>query len=77
MVPHATLRRPATTAPHLTGGEIQVLATIGAGLTFDAAARELGISDRTIRRRVRDVCDRVGVETTIEAVTWAARRGLI
>lgn len=76
-MPQPTLQPHAATAPPLTEAEIQVLTALGAGQTCDAAARELGISGRTIRRRVREVCDRVGVDTTIQAVIWAAKRHLI
>jgi DNA-binding NarL/FixJ family response regulator len=33
--------------------------------------------ERTVRRRIRDICDRVGVDAPIQAVVWAARRGLL
>lgn len=67
----------AAPVPPLTDAEVRALAVLGAGHTYDTAARELGISGRTIRRRVRDVCDRIGVDTTIQAVTWAAKHHLI
>ena len=57
--------------------EIRELSLIASGKTTDAVARELGISNRSVRRHVRDVCDRLGVETTIEAVTWAAKNDLL
>lgn len=62
---------------HLTPQELRVLAALAAGMTSQTAARRLDISDRTVRRRVQGVCDRVGVDTTIEAVTWAAKNDLI
>jgi DNA-binding NarL/FixJ family response regulator len=40
-------------------------------------AHALNTSERTIQRRTRDLCDRIGVRTTVEAVAWAARRQLI
>lgn len=57
--------------------EIALLSTIATGVTAAAAAQLLGVSERTIRRRMRIVCDRIGVDTPIEAVAWAARRRLI
>jgi S-DNA-T family DNA segregation ATPase FtsK/SpoIIIE len=43
----------------------------------DVAARHLELSARTLRRRLRDICDRIGVSTPIEAVVWAARHDYI
>jgi len=61
----------------LTDDDLAVLRLLGQGLTTDAIARELGVSERTLRRRVRLICDRLGVKTPIEAVVWAARSRLI
>ena len=61
----------------LTDDDLAVLRLLGRGLTTDAIARELGVSERTLRRRVRLICDRLGVKTPIEAVVWAARNRLI
>ncbi|YCK33638.1 hypothetical protein ACNF49_05950 [Actinomadura sp. ATCC 39365] len=46
-------------------------------MTVDRVGRRLDISGRTVRRRLRGICDRIGVATAIEAVAWAARRQLI
>ncbi|WP_443079159.1 helix-turn-helix transcriptional regulator [Streptomyces sp. NBC_01498] len=40
-------------------------------------ARRMGMSDRTLRRKLRAICDRVDVETPIEAVVWAVRRRIV
>ncbi|KRC66306.1 LuxR family transcriptional regulator [Aeromicrobium sp. Root236] len=61
----------------VTDDDLAVLRLLGRGLTTDAIARELGVSERTLRRRVRLICDRLGVKTPIEAVVWAARNRLI
>ena len=61
----------------LTDDDLAVLRLLGRGLTTDAIARELSVSERTLRRRVRLICDRLGVKTPIEAVVWAARNRLI
>ena len=62
---------------HLTDDDLAVLRLLSRGLTTDAIARELGVSERTLRRRVRLICDRLGVKTPIEAVVWAVRNRLI
>ena len=55
----------------------QLAAGGAAAVALNAIARELGVSERTLRRRVRLICDRLGVKTPIEAVVWAARNRLI
>lgn len=68
---------PSGSTAGLSDAEIEVLAALGAGLTQESTARELSISARTVRRRARNACDRLGVDTPTEAITWAARHGLI
>ncbi|WP_394347356.1 LuxR C-terminal-related transcriptional regulator [Streptomonospora litoralis] len=61
----------------LSDDELQLLAEIATGVTTDVAARRLELSARTLRRRLRGICDELGVNTPIEAVVWAARKQLI
>lgn len=61
----------------LSDDDVRILAGLAAGRGTDALARDLGISERTLRRRVRGVCDDLEVRTPIEAVVWAVRQGLI
>lgn len=61
----------------LAEDELALLALLARGLSTDAVGRRLGLSERTVRRRTRAICDRIGVGTVIEAVVWAARRRLI
>jgi DNA-binding NarL/FixJ family response regulator len=61
----------------LSDEEIRLLSQIASGVTADVAARKLELSARTLRRRLRNICDRLEVSTPIEAVVWAARRQLI
>ncbi|MFI5610203.1 LuxR C-terminal-related transcriptional regulator [Amycolatopsis sp. FDAARGOS 1241] len=57
--------------------ELDLLALFAEGLPLDLIARRLELSDRTVRRRLRSICDRLGFATPIQAVVWAARRGLL
>jgi DNA-binding NarL/FixJ family response regulator len=61
----------------LNAADIHLLGLLAEGLPLEAVGRRLDLSDRTIRRRARSVCDRIGVRAPIQAVAWAARRGLI
>lgn len=66
-----------TRTADLSDDDLAVLRLISTGLTTEAIARELGMSERTLRRRGRLICDRLGVRTPIEAVVWAVRSRLI
>lgn len=61
----------------LNDADIHLLGLLAEGLPLEAVGRRLDLSDRTVRRRARSVCDRIGVRAPIQAVAWAARRGLI
>ena len=60
----------------LTAVEIYVLRLMAEGDTIDVVARKLEVSERTVRRKSRSACDKLGRETTIEAIVWAVRNGL-
>jgi DNA-binding NarL/FixJ family response regulator len=61
----------------LTAEELAILRLTADGLPLNAVARHIGMSSRTVRRRLRGLCDRLGVIHPIQAVVWAVRRGLI
>jgi DNA-binding NarL/FixJ family response regulator len=63
--------------PDLGDDELVVLRLLAEGETVDVAARRLGVSERTVRRKARSACDKVGCETTIEAIVWAVRHELL
>jgi DNA-binding NarL/FixJ family response regulator len=64
-------------APSLREEDIRLLALLAQGLPLDAVARRLRTSERTVRRRTKDICNRLGVGAPIEAVVWAAKRGIL
>jgi DNA-binding NarL/FixJ family response regulator len=68
---------PAGLAAELTHQDVELLRLLAGGLPLDAVARRMGKSERTVRRRVRGICDQLGLGTSIQAVAWAARRGLV
>ena len=61
----------------LADDEVEVLGLMAEGLTIEAVARRLEISERTVRRKSRAACASVGVDTTIEAIVWAVRHRLL
>jgi DNA-binding NarL/FixJ family response regulator len=65
------------TVDRLGEDDIELLALLASGLSLDSVARRLDTSDRTVRRRIHQICERLGVRSTVEAVVWAVRRGLL
>ena len=61
---------------HLGVDEVGVLRLLAEGETVDLISRRLGMSERTVRRKTRSACDKVGCATTIEAIVWAVRHEL-
>lgn len=53
----------------------RLLALLTAGLTDEAIARQLGISIRTVRRRIRRMMDHLGAVSRFQAGLQAAKRG--
>lgn len=61
----------------ITAEEREILAFLAVAVPMDAVARRMHLSERSVRRRVRVLCDRIGVGAPIEAVVWAVRRGYL
>ncbi|HEX9033061.1 MAG TPA: LuxR C-terminal-related transcriptional regulator [Streptosporangiaceae bacterium] len=55
--------------------EQRILALLTAGLPDDAVARQLGLSQRTYQRRMREIMDRLHAQTRFQLALQAARRG--
>ncbi|MDO9379875.1 MAG: helix-turn-helix domain-containing protein [Nocardioidaceae bacterium] len=53
----------------------RILSLVHAGMTDRAAGAELGLSMRTIQRRMRDLMDRSATETRLQLGAAAVRRG--
>lgn len=68
---------PAVTEVTLSDEELTLLRLLAQGLPVEAVSRRLDLSDRTVRRRVRAICDQLGVTAPVQAIVWAARRGLL
>jgi DNA-binding NarL/FixJ family response regulator len=50
---------------------------MAAGLTDQAIARQLAISERTVQRRIQRICERLGVTTRFQAGLQTARQRLL
>jgi DNA-binding NarL/FixJ family response regulator len=69
---------PARATPEpLTPRELQVLQLVAQGLPNKAIARALSISENTAKFHVASLSGKLGASSRTEAVTLAARRGLI
>jgi DNA-binding NarL/FixJ family response regulator len=53
----------------------QILALLLAGMTDQALAGQLGLSLRTVQRRIRVLMDKAGVDTRIQLGWYAGRAG--
>lgn len=67
---------PPTADPERpTQEELRLLNLLAMGITDDAIAKHLGVSHRTVQRRLRALLDRLDAETRFQAGLQASRRG--
>ena len=63
--------------PELLAEDHAILQCLNAGMKDDVIARQLGISERTVRRRVADLAARLGAASRFQIGAQAARRGWV
>lgn len=68
---------PGSSPDPLTARETDVLRLLAQGKTNKEIASELGISERTVKFHVSSVLAKLGAGNRTEAVTIAARKGLV
>jgi DNA-binding NarL/FixJ family response regulator len=72
----AWTRREETDRVRLTEREAEVLRLLARGWTNNLMAEELSLSERTVRFHLRNIYDKLGVNTRGEAIAWALKEGL-
>lgn len=78
--PESCERGQATRAEAAAGidsGTGDLITLLTAGMTDDAIARRLGVSARTVQRRVSELMESLGARTRFQAGAQAVRRGLL
>ena len=68
--------RPASPAEQLSGREREVLSLVAKGLPNKLIARELGITEKTVKAHLTTVFQRIGVTDRVGAALWARERGI-
>ena len=69
-------RRSPVGATQLSDRELSVLRLVHDGLHNKEIARELGISEKTVKAHLTRIFDRLGVRDRVEATDWAVRAGV-
>ena len=67
----------STRRPSLTGREVEILQWIAEGRTSREIGEQLYISENTVKNHVRNILDKLGMQSRHEAVRYAEHAGLI
>ena len=69
-------RRPAAPLTELTPRELEILGCIADGLSNKMIARELDITDGTVKLHVKAILRKLGMRSRVEAAVAAVEHGL-
>jgi DNA-binding NarL/FixJ family response regulator len=69
-------RRASAPATELSDREREVLAMVAEGLPNKLIARQLGISEKTVKAHLTSVYRQIGVTDRTQAALWARRQGV-
>jgi DNA-binding NarL/FixJ family response regulator len=67
----------ASPARDLSDREREVLALVSSGMSNKVIARELGISEKTVKAHLTSIFRRIGVGDRVQAVLWARQHGIV
>lgn len=70
-------RAPARQDPDLSADQVRTLRLLASGMKDEAVARTLGLSVRSLTRRLAATADQLQVTTRFQAGAEASRRGLV
>jgi two-component system NarL family response regulator len=69
--------RPQMPAPKLTDREMEVLRLVAQGLNNRDIAKELFISENTVKNHIRNILEKLHLHSRMEAVVYAVREKMI
>ncbi len=73
----ASEERPQMPAPRLTDREMEVLRLVAQGLNNRDIAKELFISENTVKNHIRNILEKLHLHSRMEAVVYAVREKMI
>ncbi|HEV8564891.1 MAG TPA: response regulator transcription factor [Actinomycetota bacterium] len=72
-----TTDRPQMPAPKLTDREMEVLKLVAQGMNNRDIAKELFISENTVKNHIRNILEKLHLHSRMEAVVYAVREKLL
>jgi DNA-binding NarL/FixJ family response regulator len=76
-ISRASTERPQMPAPRLTEREMEVLRLVAKGLQNRDIAKELFISENTVKNHIRNILEKLHLHSRIDAVVYAVREKMI
>ncbi|MBI3647544.1 MAG: response regulator transcription factor [Actinobacteria bacterium] len=73
----ASTDRPQMPAPRLTDREMEVLKLVAQGMNNRDIAKELFISENTVKNHIRNILEKLHLHSRMEAVVYAVREKLL
>ena len=73
----AATERPQMPAPKLTDREMEVLKLVAQGMNNRDIAKELYISENTVKNHIRNILEKLHLHSRMEAVVYAVREKMI
>ncbi|EFC83172.1 transcriptional regulator, LuxR family [Parafrankia sp. EUN1f] len=69
--------RPQLPTPRLTDREMEVLRLVAKGLNNRDIAKQLYISENTVKNHIRNILEKLQLHSRMEAVVYAVREKLL